>query len=56
MIERGLISVAHADGGEGHLRSLGLLFMSWYFYQRILYDTTAASASTLSRRDHTGVK
>ena len=48
--------MAHAGRGVGRLRSLGALFTSWCLYQRIHYDSIAAGASTLSRRDQTGVK
>ena len=48
--------MAHAGGCVGRLRSLGLLFTSSCFYQRIHYDNIAAGASTLSRSDQTGVK
>ena len=47
--------VAHAGGGVGRLRSFWLLFISSCFYQRMHYDTIAASASTKIRRDQTGV-
>ena len=49
-------SVALAGAGVGRFRSFGLLFTSRCFYQRIHYDSIAAGASTLSRRDQIGVK
>ena len=56
MVEVASPTVAHAGGGVGRPRSLGLLFTSWCFYQRIHRDTIAASALNLSRRDQAGEK